>query len=150
MKPWASCSNREVANKWYKVAGARYEICRLNVEIRRLEAWVDAEDNSLFEAASAALPAQPLLAAEIKELSRKQHRINNTHRSRLREIYRLEGYTGSIPVERSVPARGSDVPQRNLGGPEDLEDREVNPYNDDSFDQEASTLEDTMLRLHVQ
>lgn len=145
-KPWATRSNREVANKWFKVAGARFEILRLNVEIRRLSAWVDAEDRQLSEVASSLLSTQPLLSAEVLELARKRRRLNNVHRNRLQAIYRLKGFTGIVPETATTCNSGG----RDLDSDEDLDDQEVQPYDDDSLDQEASALEDTMLRLHVE
>lgn len=144
-KAWASRSNREVANKWYKVAGARFEIARLNVEIRRLHAWADAEDKQLSEVASSLLSSQPLLSAEVSELSRKQHRLNDVHRSRLQAIYGLQGFTGVAPE-----ATGLDNRARELDHDDDLDEREIRPYEDDSLDQEASALEDTLLHLNVE
>lgn len=146
-KPWASRADREVANKWYKVAGARFELCRLNVEIRRLQAWLDAEDKSLSDVSSSLLSTQPLLAAEVAELSRKQRRINNIHRSRLHATYKLKGFTGVVPDEDASAASQSGESGRDLDDTDDLNERQVNPYEDDDFDQEASALEDTMLHL---
>lgn len=139
-KPWSSRANREIANKWYKVSGARYELVRLNVEIRRLHEWTKHEDRQLTEVSSSLISSQPLLSAEIQVLAEKQHRINNRHRCRLQEIYCLKGFTGDVPNDLADGLEGLE--QDNLDDHEILE-----PYNDDELDQEASNLEDTLGRF---
>ena len=42
-KPWALSSNREMVMKYFKVLRAKEEIERLNVEMQRLHAWLDAD-----------------------------------------------------------------------------------------------------------
>ncbi|KIM61914.1 hypothetical protein SCLCIDRAFT_25388 [Scleroderma citrinum Foug A] len=47
VKPWANPTHREMAIKYFKLLRAREEIMRLNIEIPRLQAWVDTEDSEL-------------------------------------------------------------------------------------------------------
>jgi hypothetical protein len=58
-KPWAVPSNREVAMKYLKIVRAREEITCLNVEIGRLQAWVDDEDRQLSDVATSLLGTEP-------------------------------------------------------------------------------------------
>lgn len=144
VKPWSSRSNRAVANKWYKVVGARYEILRLNIEIKRLAAWVNAEDQSLADAATTLAATQPLLAAEFLQISKKQRRINDTHRVRLNKIYSLDGYTGAVPVECATPA-----PNPSFLDTDEVDMAGIGLYEDDALDEAATVLEDTMVNLQV-
>jgi hypothetical protein len=64
-KPWANSANREVAAKFYKIVCAREELVRLNVEIRRLQTWLDDEDSLLISTADRLQETKPLLGAAI-------------------------------------------------------------------------------------
>lgn len=141
-KPWVKKSHREVANKWYKVAGARHELFRLNVEIGRLKAWVDTEDKQLYEVASSLLSSSPLISAEVLNFAQKRHRVNNVHRSRLQAIFLLKGFTGKRPFEADM----YNLEDSSLWCDVDL-DVELNAVDDDALDQEASTLEDTLIGI---
>ncbi|KAH7917838.1 hypothetical protein BV22DRAFT_970049, partial [Leucogyrophana mollusca] len=93
-KPWSDSTKREIAIKHFKVQRAREELIRLNVEIRRLHAWVDTEDKELRSVMVALKATDPFIAAEISLLSAEQRRVNDIHRMRLTRIYALEGYSG--------------------------------------------------------
>jgi hypothetical protein len=93
-KPWAVPGNREMALKYFKVQGAKAEIEHLNVEIRRLQAWVDYEDSHFFSVIASLNESQPLLAAKVTSLYEHHHQVNNDHRARLAAICKLDGYSG--------------------------------------------------------
>ncbi|KAH7904479.1 hypothetical protein BJ138DRAFT_1019105, partial [Hygrophoropsis aurantiaca] len=106
-KPWSKPQNREMATKYFKVARAREEIVRLNVEIRRLHAWADAEDQLLQTTADAVQARSPLIAAEMRSILNKQSRVNHIHRTRLTRIYKLDEYSGFRPTQ--INPDGTDV-----------------------------------------
>jgi len=99
-KPWANSANREVARRYFKLLRAKEEIYRLNIEVRRLQAWIDEEDTHILQCADEQLTLDPLLAATIREQYLEQKRVNDVHRARLRAIYILDGYSGAVP---SIP-----------------------------------------------
>jgi hypothetical protein len=79
-------AHREMGIKYFKTLRAKEEIVRLDVEICRLRVWADEEDSAIKHAASDLESTEPTLAAEIWEHYRKQHRVNNIHRSRLASL----------------------------------------------------------------
>ncbi|KAG0692671.1 hypothetical protein DFH29DRAFT_882163 [Suillus ampliporus] len=93
-KPWVSKANREVAGKYFKIIRACEEINRLNIEIARLQKWVDDEDAHLFTTATSLSMSNPALASDIRRLHDKRQRVNNVHRMRLQAIYALPGFSG--------------------------------------------------------
>lgn len=93
-KPWVSKANREVAGKYFKIVRAREEIGRLNIEIARIQKWVDNEDAHLFTTATSLSTSDPALASEIRKLYDKRKRVNNVHCMRLQAIYALPGFSG--------------------------------------------------------
>ncbi|KAG2108835.1 hypothetical protein BD769DRAFT_1630507 [Suillus cothurnatus] len=93
-KPWVSKANREVAGKYFRIVRAREEIHRLNIEISRLQTWVDTEDARLLEISTALTTTNTLLASEIQMRYEEHRRMNNLHRIRLQAIYNLHGYSG--------------------------------------------------------
>ena len=87
--------------KYFKLLCAREEIVRLNIEIPRLQAWVDTEDSEIQRCATRLQSTAPLLATEISEVHKRQQRVNDVHRTRLTHIYSLSHYNGPIHVELS-------------------------------------------------
>ncbi|KAG1735668.1 uncharacterized protein EDB91DRAFT_1238175 [Suillus paluster] len=133
-KPWSVSANREMAAKYFKLVRSHEEIVRLNVEIKRLQSWVEHEDRSILNAIDSLLAddTEALLVAELKEFHAKRHCINTNHRKHLQKIYALEGYTG----ERVQTIVHSTVPD---GDKDDGQDDEVN--------EEAVRLEDLVSHL---
>jgi hypothetical protein len=107
-KPWSNGTHREMANKYFKIIRAQEEITRLNVETRRLQAWVDTEDSDIERMATELDSTDTLLAAELRLLFNRQRRINDVHRNHLACIYSLPGYTGSIPLQVNAMVTGSE------------------------------------------
>jgi hypothetical protein len=149
-KPWSRSVNREMCTKYFKVIGARQEIDHLNVEVRRLQDWVDEEDELFQHTSSSLVDADPLLAAELQTLGEAKSRVNDVHRARIQEIYKLPGYTGPINSLRgsyhSRPQNDNDIPMLdcnvNLGN---LEHSDVIlPDEDDEVNAEVTALEDVL------
>ena len=99
-KPWSVPANREVANKYFKVFRAHEEIYRLNIEVRRLDAWITHEDQVIKSAIDTTTDLH--LAAELHHRYAERRRVNNLHRIRISAIYRLEGYSGPGPFVPEV------------------------------------------------
>jgi IS4 transposase len=126
-KPWSVPANREVANKYFKVLRAHEEIHRLNIEVRRLDAWTIHEDEK-FESAIDT-ETDPHLAAELRRHYAERRRVNRLHRIRISSIYSLEGYSGPGPF----------VPEENMGENQFCSGEELIDEDDD--------VEDEVLRL---
>ncbi|TFK60510.1 hypothetical protein BDN72DRAFT_730156, partial [Pluteus cervinus] len=111
-KPWSVMANRETGSKYFKICRAREEIVRLNVEIRRLEAWVEFEDNH-FESTLATLRVtDPSLAIQVQHVYEQRQRVNAKHLKILSKIYALNGYTGHFP-KRQFKATANEVDKEN-------------------------------------
>ena len=87
--------------KYFKLLRAREEIARLNVEIPRLQVWVDTEDSEMKKCTTQLQTIALLLAAEISEVHRRRQQVNDIHHTRLVRIYSLIHYDGPIHVEAS-------------------------------------------------
>ncbi|KAG2353069.1 hypothetical protein BDR07DRAFT_1248729, partial [Suillus spraguei] len=92
-KPWSNTTHRQMGVKYFKILRAREEITRLNVETRRLHAWIDAEDSDIKHMATELELTNPLLASEIWRL---YHRSGGSMMCTvfINRIYSLEGFTG--------------------------------------------------------
>jgi hypothetical protein len=134
-KPWSVPLNREMALKHFKVVRAHEEIVRLNVEARRLHAWVDHEDELLSSTAAGLHDTDRLLSAEIRCQYATCHQVNNLHRSRLQRLYQLKGYTGHC----------SDSPSNTDEHHTDVnDDPELAPDEDDTACDEVLRLGDCL------
>ncbi|KAI0059965.1 hypothetical protein BV25DRAFT_1808307, partial [Artomyces pyxidatus] len=152
-KPWSKPANREAAAKYFKIKRAHEEITRLNVEVPRLQAWVDFEGRDLEEKAQDIARSDPLLAAHILELRARRVRLNNAHRTRLQQIYRLKGYSGPTVSGVTVTedaARCPTAPMDVDGGAEVVNGAPASDGEDDAevgdLDEDED-LNDEMVRL---
>jgi hypothetical protein len=137
-KPWAVPENREMSAKYFKLVRSHEEITRLNVEIGRLDAWVEYDDKKTLEVIEMLATDDPssLLAAELRQQYSVRHRVNNVHRCRLHRIRQLKGYNGPFPVtQHDVTENGQDDE-----GSGDYEET-------DELGDEASRLEDAISRI---
>ncbi|KAI0039816.1 hypothetical protein FA95DRAFT_1503682 [Auriscalpium vulgare] len=144
-RPWSSLANREAATKHFKVLRAREELVRLNVEIARLQAWVDHEDAELSDSARILRASDPLLAAHIDRLRCIRRQVNDNHRKRLQQIFVLPGYTGDvfISVESSTSVDSSLHDDAGDG-----DDVEID--GDDEVNEEVVRIGDLIESLSVQ
>ncbi len=137
-KPWSSPVARDVMVKHFKVQCAHAEIRRLNVEIPRVQQWVNDEDADFVRAATQADASDPLLGDELRAMHRVQRRVNSVHRAWLGEIYKLPGYSGPRPSGDSAEAP-AEAPEAGEG--------EILPDEDDHMNDEAVRLGETLDRL---
>ncbi|KAG2120252.1 hypothetical protein DEU56DRAFT_747007 [Suillus clintonianus] len=97
-KPWTVPENREMAVKFFKVLRSHEEIIRLNVEIGRLGAWIQFEDQQMLSAIDSLQDeGSMMLAAEVQREFSERRRINDLHRIRLHSTAKLTGYSGPPP-----------------------------------------------------
>lgn len=140
-KPWAQPVNREHCVKYHKVLRAREELVRLNVEIHRLHAWVEHEDQQLSAVATKLSETQPMLSKEITWFAVQRRRVNDEHRIRLHAIYNLPEYCGPGPYASNNTPHGPEVEL-------ELQDKSgVNPDEDDAACDEMLRLGDCLDRL---
>ncbi|TFK59525.1 hypothetical protein BDN72DRAFT_944548, partial [Pluteus cervinus] len=96
-KPWSINTNREMANRYWKVQGAHAEIVRLNVETARMEEWIRVEDEEWRMVAATLSSTNAALAHQVQLRGKQRQHINSIHRCYLDAIYAIPGYTGTIP-----------------------------------------------------
>jgi hypothetical protein len=135
-KLWTVPANREVANKFFQVVCTQEEIKRLNVKIRRLDAWVQHEDHILLLAVHTA--TDPHLVRELRRHYAQCRHVNCLHRAWIAAIYCLEGYSGPGPFvpPQDWQEEGSD----GLISPE-------GPGEDNALIDEDNTVQDEVLWL---
>ncbi|KAG1842557.1 hypothetical protein F4604DRAFT_1938762 [Suillus subluteus] len=139
-KPWAVPDNQEMAARYFKVVRSHEEIACLNVEICRLDAWVEYDDAKMLEVIETLTvdETDSLLAAELRQQYNEWHHINNVHRHCLDKINYLKGYSGPAAAlwHNSVEMKRSDN-----------EEEPVDVWEDDELNDEASHLEDAISHL---
>ncbi|KIK11657.1 hypothetical protein PISMIDRAFT_19362, partial [Pisolithus microcarpus 441] len=134
-KPWALPDNREMM-KYYKLQRSQEEIIRLNVEIRRFQAWLDFDGEKMKLAAQGFRDSgSPGLASEMESMYGERVHVNDFHRVQLQKIYEMPGYTGCRPI-------GDQVRVMRDGASDEYEEED----NDDD-DSEAFRLGDTLDRV---
>ncbi|KAI6149057.1 hypothetical protein EDD17DRAFT_1766528 [Pisolithus thermaeus] len=135
-KPWALPDNREMMMKYYKLQRSQEEITRLNVEIRRLQAWLDFDGERMKVAAQGFRDSgSSELAFEMESMYAERVRVNDFHRAQLQKIYEMPGYTGCRPIGYQPRVTGDGT------GDEYEED------DSDDDDGEAFRLGDTLDRV---
>jgi hypothetical protein len=113
-KDWTLRANRQAANKYFKLERAKEEVQRCNVEVARLQAWVDADDTEMSRAV-AAHEHDPPFAAHLKVLQVWRRQANDRIRTRLQQIYGLPGYSGPRPSAPTPPTHAQCVPDSDGG-----------------------------------
>jgi hypothetical protein len=106
-KDWTLLANRQAANKYFKLERAKEEVQRCNIEVARLQAWVDTDDAEMSRAV-AAHEHDPPFAAHLKVLEVRRRQTNDRIRARLQQIYGLPGYSGPRPSAHAQCVPNSD------------------------------------------
>ncbi|KAG2140350.1 hypothetical protein BD769DRAFT_1650890 [Suillus cothurnatus] len=94
--PWSSPAARSAMDLYFKMCRAREEICRLNIEVRRLVTYIRDEDKYLQECKDRLTVANPALAHQIAIHRNVRGRFNFRHLNRLHDISKLPGFTGTL------------------------------------------------------
>lgn len=93
-KPWASPVVRETIKLRRRLARAKEEIERLNVEVRRLHTAI-RDESRLFKTTLLSLKdSNSWLYGPVLEFTTYRRRINAALLERIRQIYDLPGFTG--------------------------------------------------------
>ncbi|KAH0826019.1 hypothetical protein J3R83DRAFT_7500 [Lanmaoa asiatica] len=105
-KPWSISANHEMATKYFKVLHLHEKIVCLGVEVRRLQAWVNFEDDAIRSAINKLKLDDPTyLVAEMENLYAERHHVNDIHCARLSKICALDGFSG---MDASPSGHGRD------------------------------------------
>ncbi|KAG2354598.1 hypothetical protein BDR07DRAFT_1305407 [Suillus spraguei] len=94
--PWSSPAARSAMDLYFKMCRAREEICRLNIEVRRLVTYIRDKDKYLWECEDRLTVANPALAHQIAIHRNVRGRFNFRHLNRLHDISKLPGFTGTL------------------------------------------------------
>jgi len=115
-KEWATLTNQQAANKYFKIKCAEEKICCCNVEIACVQAWVDEDNRVMSKAVAANEGSDPAFTAHLKVLQIQCRHVNNHLCTCLGQIYKLCGYSGSLPpvASSSAPPAPSTVPSTVL------------------------------------
>jgi len=115
-KDWATLTNWQATNKYFKIKCAEEEIYRCNVEVAHVQAWVDKDNWVMSRAIAASEGSDPAFATHLKVLQIQHHHMNNHLCTCLGQIYKLPGYSGPLPpvASSSAPPAPSTVPSTTL------------------------------------
>jgi hypothetical protein len=94
-------------NTYFKICGAKHEIVRLNLEIRRLRTFMVDEEHFLELRAQALFDTNPGIAFQIEQLRQRRVLVNAHHRKYLDSLQQMEGFSGFVtPGKHKGPAQG--------------------------------------------
>lgn len=125
-KPWSKPAIRETMKLRHRLARAREEVDRLNVEVRRLHTAIH-DETQLFDDTLARLKANKdsVLGPTLDFVTRRK-RLNDHLLTRIKQVYALKGFSGTKgPGQRlggAVRAPTVVVPDGLLTMPEIEED----------------------------
>lgn len=107
-QPWAQPANRVMATKYYKVARAREELIRCQVETRRLVTAMADEEAELQRVYDRLLDKNPALAITLRESMARRMAANDTHRARLAKLATHAGFAQALVPGTRVGKTTSD------------------------------------------
>jgi hypothetical protein len=99
---WAQPAIRDVINRWFKIRGARAEIQRLNIEIKRFVTYLRDEDGILWRTAESLNETNLPMATEIRRFQEERARFNTQHSTTLRKLLKLRCWSGSLEPGTSL------------------------------------------------
>jgi hypothetical protein len=94
--PWAQPARREAMNLHFRIKGARAEIQRLNIEIRRLLSFMLDDHTDHYLAIASQLITNPPLARELQVQWEYQQKINLEVVRWLVDTSCLKGFSGEL------------------------------------------------------
>ncbi|KAJ7679874.1 hypothetical protein B0H14DRAFT_3681713 [Mycena olivaceomarginata] len=119
-EPWAQPARREAMVLYFGIKRAKEEICRLNVEIRRLITFMLDEHVDFYRAVASTINVNPPLARELSGRWEHACAISTTICRRLVQTSKLQGFSGSLfpgAREGRDPELGTSIrAPRWLGG----------------------------------
>jgi hypothetical protein len=144
-RPWATPAGRLAMDLYFKIERAREEITRLNVEIRRVATYIRDEDHFLRYWETQTRTTDPRLAVHINLHRLERGRFNAYHQRRLRDIARLNGFSGNILPGTSIATGAGEsasvwaLLETSVPTTEDAEDdEEANAWVDIPADQQEA------------
>ena len=155
-KDWAILSNRQAANKFFKVERAKEEVRHCNVEVACLQAWVDTEDMVMSRAVATHEGSDPAFAAHLRVLQMQRRHVNDHLCSRLDQIYKLPGYSGhrpavttsfTSPAPSAIPTAAPET--RVEDGVDGDRTNDEDELHDDEDKDEVLWLMDTLTKIMV-
>lgn len=93
---WAQVANREGTVMYFRLKRAKEEICRLNVEIRRLLTFLYDDYVDHYRAVSRYVMTNPSLAHEISARWCYRQQLHEVIVKRLIQTSKLPGFSGSL------------------------------------------------------
>lgn len=144
-RPWAAPAARLISQSYLKAQRAKEEIGRLNIEARRLFAWLKDEYWSLKASRDS---TEPLIAREIDALIKRHVEIGAIQQRRLLQVVDLSGYSGGpLDGHRRKGAVSSSEPPPFLTTVEDADEQEAElrprlPEEDEVIGDDVARLDD--------
>lgn len=100
-KPWSVPANRIARDAWYKTERAREEIIRAEVEVARLQSWMEEEERVFRRAMDRTAQEQPMVSEELRRRLDNLRQTHNRIRQDLARIRNVPGYTPSFMLPHS-------------------------------------------------
>ena len=110
---WAQAANREGMVMYFGIKRAKEEICRLNVEIRRLLTFLYDDYIDHYRAVTTHIIINPPLASEVSTQWSYRERIHEAIVKRLVQTSQLSGFSGNLFHGQRLgrdPARNENIP----------------------------------------
>lgn len=107
-RQWAKPNVRATLKLRNRVARAKEELIRLNIESRRLHTAILDED-TLFTNALAAVASNPALHGALSDFATRRRNVNDHLLDRIEEIYNLDGFTGQREPGEAVRNMNTDA-----------------------------------------
>ncbi|KAJ8454198.1 hypothetical protein ONZ51_g13169 [Trametes cubensis] len=105
-KPWAQPLARETMKKARRVARAREEIVRCNIEVRRLHTHIVDENAALQQVMSEARSNGDAISGPLEVFCTRRKRVNARLLAVIYQIHELTGYSGTKDTGRRYGASG--------------------------------------------
>ncbi|KAJ3965393.1 hypothetical protein EV361DRAFT_966865 [Lentinula raphanica] len=145
-KPWAQPAVREAMSELFKLIGARQELDRLHVEIKRLLTYMKEEEEYLTSVRLKVQVSNPPLAYQIRLFRNERQRFNKLHRSRLNSIPQLKGFSSTnahffqagVGVRRQNLTDGDEDEVDHATSRDTMEDLEGSDNDDDDDDDDEA------------
>ncbi len=95
-KDWATLANQQAAKMYFKIECAKEEIPCCNIEVARLQAWVNVEDDNMCRAVATHESGNPAFSDHLKVVQMQHCHVNEHICMWLHQIYSLPGYCGPL------------------------------------------------------
>ena len=145
-KRWSEPAVKETMKAWWRVARAREEIDRCNVEIRRLHTAI-CDEHRLFDGVLSHMHANNPLRVAVEQFCRRRTCINASILARVRQVYELPGFSG---VKGPGTWLYDDAHIRIVSEPEFTQMHPDDEGGDDAFEDEFASLLEWVEGLHVE